>query len=41
VLDGTIMNRPAARLLHEVFPAVPLTREVAEFGTLLAIDRAR
>ena len=37
----TVMNRPSAPLLHEVFPAVPLTREVPEFGTLLAIDRAR
>jgi nucleoside-diphosphate-sugar epimerase len=39
--SDTVMNRPSARLLHEVFPAVPLTREVGEFGTLLAIDRAR
>jgi hypothetical protein len=35
------MNRPSAELLAEVFPDVPLTGEVAEFGTLLAIDRAR
>jgi nucleoside-diphosphate-sugar epimerase len=39
--SDTVMNRPSATLLHEVFPAVPLTREVPEFGTLLAIDRAR
>jgi nucleoside-diphosphate-sugar epimerase len=37
----TAMNRPSADLLAEVFPQVELTREVAEFGTLLAIDRAR
>jgi nucleoside-diphosphate-sugar epimerase len=37
----TVMNRPSADLLAEVFPGVSLTRDVAEFGTLLAIDRAR
>jgi nucleoside-diphosphate-sugar epimerase len=37
----TVMNRPSAALLAEVYPGVELTREVAEFGTLLAIDRAR
>ncbi len=37
----TVMNRPSAELLAEVFPDVPLTGEVGEFGTLLAIDRAR
>jgi nucleoside-diphosphate-sugar epimerase len=37
----TIMNRPSADLLREVFPDVKLTRDVGEFGTLLAIDRAR
>jgi hypothetical protein len=35
------MNRPSAELLAEVFPDVRLTGEVSEFGTLLAIDRAR
>ena len=35
------MNRPSAELLAEVFPGVPLRREVGEFGTLLAIGRAR
>jgi nucleoside-diphosphate-sugar epimerase len=39
--DDTVMNRPSAELLAEVFPGVPLTREVARFGTLLAIDRAK
>ena len=37
----TVMNRPSAELLAEVFPGVPLTCDVGEFGTLLAIDRAR
>jgi len=37
----TVMNRPSAGLLAEVFPDVRLAREVGEFGTLLAIDRAR
>jgi hypothetical protein len=35
------MNRPSAALFAEVFPDVPLTREIGEFETLLAIDRAR
>jgi nucleoside-diphosphate-sugar epimerase len=37
----TVMNRPSADLLAEVFPGVELTRDPGEFGTLLAIDRAR
>jgi nucleoside-diphosphate-sugar epimerase len=37
----TVMPRPSADLLREVFPGVELTRDVGEFGTLLAIDRAR
>ena len=37
----TVMDRPSAALLAEVFPDVRLTRDVGEFGTLLAIDRAR
>ena len=37
----TVMNRPSAQLLAEVYPGVPLTRDVGEHGTLLAIDRAR
>jgi hypothetical protein len=35
------MDRPSAELLAEVYPGVTLTRDVGEFGTLLAIDRAR
>jgi nucleoside-diphosphate-sugar epimerase len=37
----TVMNRPSAGLLAEVFPDVRLTREVGEFETLLAIGHAR
>jgi nucleoside-diphosphate-sugar epimerase len=37
----TVMTRPSAELLREVYPDVPLNREVAGHGTLLAIDRAR
>jgi nucleoside-diphosphate-sugar epimerase len=37
----TVMNRPSRDVLAEVFPGVPLAREVGEFGTLLAIGRAR
>jgi hypothetical protein len=37
----TVMNRPSAGLFREVFPDVPFTREIGEFETLLAIDRAR
>jgi nucleoside-diphosphate-sugar epimerase len=37
----TVMNRSSPTLLAEVFPDVPLTREVGEFETLLGIDRAR
>jgi nucleoside-diphosphate-sugar epimerase len=36
----TVMNRPSAELLREVFPDVRLTGEVGEYGTLLAIQRA-
>jgi len=35
-----VMNRSSASLLTEVFPGVPLTRDVGEFGSLLATDRA-
>ncbi|WP_238006042.1 NAD(P)-dependent oxidoreductase [Dactylosporangium sp. AC04546] len=37
----TIMNRPSKDLLAEVFPDVPLNKEIGEFETLLSIDRAR
>jgi len=37
----TVMNRSSAGLLEEVFPGVPLTRDVGEFGSLLATGRAR
>lgn len=37
----TVMNRPSAGLMTEVFPGVPLTRDIGEYETLLAINRAR
>lgn len=37
----TVMTRPSAKLMAEVFPTVPLRREVKGRETLLAIDRAR
>jgi nucleoside-diphosphate-sugar epimerase len=37
----TVMTRPSAELLAEVYPGVKLTRDVPGTGTLLAIDRAR
>ncbi len=37
----TVMNRPSADLMASVFPGVPLTSPVGEFGTLLSVDRAR
>jgi nucleoside-diphosphate-sugar epimerase len=39
--EDTVMNRPSAELLREVFPDVALTREVGEYATLLAIEHAR
>jgi nucleoside-diphosphate-sugar epimerase len=37
----TVMNRPSAALMAELFPDVPIRRELDEFETLLSIDRAR
>lgn len=37
----TVMRRPSAQLLARAFPGVPLTRDIGEFETLVAIDRAR
>jgi nucleoside-diphosphate-sugar epimerase len=37
----TVMNRPSAELMAEVYPTVPLRRVVAGRETLLAIDHAR
>jgi nucleoside-diphosphate-sugar epimerase len=37
----TVMNRPSMELMNEVFPDVSLTRDIGEYETLLAIDRAR
>ena len=37
----TVMTRPSANLMREVFPGVPLTAQLHGTRTLLAIDRAR
>jgi len=37
----TVMKRPTLELMAEVFPDVPIRGEVAEHGSLLAIDKAR
>ena len=37
----TVMKRPSRALLAEYFPEVTLAREIGEFETLLAIDKAR
>ena len=37
----TVMTRPSAELMREVFPGVPLTTDVRGNDTLLSIDRAR
>jgi nucleoside-diphosphate-sugar epimerase len=39
--DETVMDRPSADLLAEVFPGVPITRELDTYQTLLANDRAK
>jgi nucleoside-diphosphate-sugar epimerase len=37
----TVMTRPSAELMAEVFPTVPLRRQVDGRDTLLSIDKAR
>jgi nucleoside-diphosphate-sugar epimerase len=37
----TVMNRPTMELIREVFPAVPIRRELPEFATTLLNERAR
>jgi nucleoside-diphosphate-sugar epimerase len=37
----TVMSRPSAELAAEVFPGVPVTREVGGTETLLSIEKAR
>ncbi|WP_102194538.1 NAD-dependent epimerase/dehydratase family protein [Microbacterium aurantiacum] len=37
----TVMSRPNAELIAEVFPGVPVTREVGPNETLLSIEKAR
>jgi nucleoside-diphosphate-sugar epimerase len=37
----TVMSRSSASLAADVFPGVPVTRELGEHETLLSIDKAR
>ncbi len=37
----TVMPRPSAQLMDEVFPGVRVVREIERFGSLLATDRAQ
>lgn len=37
----TVMSRPNAELINEVFPGVPVSRELSANETLLSIDKAR
>jgi nucleoside-diphosphate-sugar epimerase len=37
----TVMTRPSAELMREVFPSVPITGEIAGHATLLSTDLAR
>lgn len=37
----TVMSRPSAELAAEVFPGVPVTKELGEHETMLSIDKAR
>ena len=37
----TVMSRSSASLAAEVYPDVPVTRELGEHETLLSIDKAR
>ncbi|MEH1126302.1 NAD-dependent epimerase/dehydratase family protein [Micromonospora sp. CPCC 206061] len=37
----SVMSRPSAELAAEVFPSVPVTRELAGTETLMSIDKAR
>jgi nucleoside-diphosphate-sugar epimerase len=37
----TVMNRPSLAVLNEVFPDTRVTSDPGQYGTLLAIDRAR
>ncbi|HVO40535.1 MAG TPA: NAD(P)-dependent oxidoreductase [Spirochaetia bacterium] len=37
----TVMDRPSADLMAEVYPKVRITKKLGEFETLLSIDRAR
>ncbi|TQM14148.1 hypothetical protein [Pseudonocardia kunmingensis] len=37
----SVMSRPSVDLAAEVYPGVPVTRELGEHETMLSIDKAR
>ena len=37
----TVMCTPSRELMRQVFPGVPVSDDVEEYGTLLGIDKAR
>ncbi len=39
--DDTVMDKSSAELMADVFPEVPLTKELEGQETLLSIDKAR
>ncbi len=39
--NDTVMDRSSEGLMDEVYPSVPIRRDLAEFETLLSIDKAR
>ena len=39
--NDTVMNRSSRGLMEEVYPSVEIRRDLAEFETLLSIDKAR
>jgi UDP-glucose 4-epimerase len=40
-MDATVMSRRSADLAAEVYPGVPVTKELGEHETMLSIDKAR
>ena len=39
--EDTVMNRPSADLVDEVYPEIPVRRAISGYETLLAIEKAR
>lgn len=41
VASDTVMNRPSSELMAEIFPDVPIRKELGEHETLMSIEKAR